>query len=79
MTNEQLKHLKTIFYGLSWRKSTDFRAVIMNSKRQVKGKLGHVVQIHVCLLPFAVSDALLQLLVNVYLHCNMLAKRRPIG
>ena len=24
---------------------------MMNSKRQVKGKLGHVVQIHVCRLP----------------------------
>ena len=24
---------------------------MMNSKRQVKGKLGHVVQIHVCCLP----------------------------
>ena len=34
-----------------WLESADFRVVIMNSKRQVDGKLGHVVQIHVCLLP----------------------------
>ena len=28
----------------------------MNSKAQVKEKLGHVVQIHVCRLPFAVNN-----------------------
>ena len=27
----------------------------MNSKRQVKGKLGHVIQIRVCRLPFDVN------------------------
>ena len=27
--------------------SSDFRVVIINTKRQLKGKLGHVVQIHV--------------------------------
>lgn len=26
--------------------SSDFRVVIINTKRQLKGKLGHVVQIH---------------------------------
>ena len=30
---------------------TDFRAVKMNSKRQVKENLGHVVHIHDCRLP----------------------------
>ena len=28
-----------------------FAGKVMNSKRQVKGKLGQVVQIHVCCLP----------------------------
>ena len=28
--------------------TTNFGVEIMNSKRQVKGKLGHVVQIRVC-------------------------------
>ena len=28
-----------------------FLEEVMNSKRQVKGKLGQVVQIHVCCLP----------------------------
>ena len=27
----------------------------MNSKEQFKGKLGHMVQIHFCRLPFAVN------------------------
>ena len=30
------------------RKTTHLSLEIMNSKRQVKGKLGHVVQIRVC-------------------------------
>ena len=30
------------------RETTDFRVEIMNSKRQVKGKLGNVVSIRVC-------------------------------
>ena len=29
-------------------KPTDFRVVITNSKRQVKGKLGYVEQIKIC-------------------------------
>ena len=32
------------------RETTKLGAVIMNSKRQVKTKLGHVVKIHVCRL-----------------------------
>ena len=31
---------------------------VMNSKRQVKGKRGHVVQIYVCRLPFDVKVTL---------------------
>ena len=30
------------------RETTNVCVEIMNSKRQLKGKLGHVVQIHVC-------------------------------
>ena len=30
----------------------------MNSKRQVKGELGHVLQIYVCRFPFAVNAML---------------------
>ena len=30
------------------RETTSLRVEVMNSKRQVQGKLGHVVQIHVC-------------------------------
>ena len=37
-------------YGKNWRESIDFRVVIMNGKRQVIGKLGQMVQIHVCRL-----------------------------
>ena len=33
-------------YPKNWREFTDFR-VVMNCKRQVNRKLGHVVQIHV--------------------------------
>ena len=32
------------------RETTHLYAEVMNSKRQVKGKLGHVVQIRVCRL-----------------------------
>ena len=30
------------------RETTNLRVEVMNSKRQAKGKLGHVVQIHAC-------------------------------
>ena len=35
--------------------TTNLCLEMMNSKRQVKEKLGHVVQIHVCRLPFDVN------------------------
>ena len=47
MSNEQIKTAENNSYEQNWRESTDFRVVIINSKRQVDGKLGHVVQIHV--------------------------------
>ena len=37
----------------------------MNSKAQVKGKLGHVVQIHVCRLPLAANMSL-----NLSVSCH---------
>ena len=50
MRNEQIKTAQNNFYGQNWRESTDFHVVIMNSKGQLRGKLCHVVQIHVCRL-----------------------------
>ena len=54
MRDKQMKTAENSSYGQNWRESTDFRVVIMNSKRQVNGKLCHAVRIHVCRLPFAV-------------------------
>ena len=43
MRNKQIKTALNNSQGQNWRKSTNFCVVIMNSKRQVNGKLGHVV------------------------------------
>ena len=40
--------LKTILMDKKLHETTSVCVEIMNSKRQVKGKFGHVVQIHVC-------------------------------
>ena len=50
---------------------TDFHVVIMKSNRQVKAKLGHVVQLHVCRLPFAesLSQSSLRQTANMCLYC----------
>ena len=45
--NEQIK---TILMDKKLRETTNLGVEIMNSKRQVKRKLGHVVQIRVCRL-----------------------------
>ena len=42
--------LKTILMDKKLRETTNLCAEIMNSKGQVKGKLGHVEQIRVCRL-----------------------------
>ena len=42
--------LKTILMDKKFLKASNLCVEIMNSERQVKGKLGHVVQIHVCRL-----------------------------
>ena len=43
------KQLKTILMDKKLHETTNFCVEIMKSKRQVKGKLGHVVQIRVFL------------------------------
>ena len=42
------KQLKTILMDKKLRETTNLCVEIMNSKRQVKGKLDHVVEIRVC-------------------------------
>ena len=49
--NEQMKTVQNNSYaGQKLREATNLCEEIMNSKRQVKGKLGHVVQTRVCRL-----------------------------
>ena len=48
--NEQIKTAQKIFMDKKLRETTYLCVEIMNSKRQVKGKIGHVVQIHFCRL-----------------------------
>ena len=55
MENEQIKQLKTILMDKKLWETTHLCLEMINSQRQVKGKLGHVVQIHVCRLPFNVN------------------------
>ena len=47
MENKQTKQLKTIFMDKKLRETAKLCVQIMNRKRQVNGKLGHVVQIRV--------------------------------
>ena len=45
------KHIYTIpndSYGQNWHKTTYFCLEAIKSKPKIRGKLGHVVQIHVC-------------------------------
>ena len=53
MKNKQIKTVQNNFYGENWLETTYFWVEVINSKRQLRGKLGHVVQIHV--LPFGVN------------------------
>ena len=48
--NEQIKTAQKIFVDKKLRETTYLCVEIMNSKRQVKGKIGHVVQIRFCRL-----------------------------
>ena len=48
---QQAKAAQSNSYGFIWRETIDFFVEVINSKRQEKGKLGHVVQIHFCRLP----------------------------
>ena len=48
--NEQTKTAQKIHVDKKLREITYLCVEIMNSRRQAKGKLGHVVQIHFCRL-----------------------------
>ena len=48
--NKQIKTVQKSSYGENWLETTYFGVEVINSKRQLRGKLGHVVQIHVCRL-----------------------------
>ena len=48
--NKQVKTVQNDSCGQNWHKTTYFCVEAINSKRKIRGKLGHVVQIHVCRL-----------------------------
>ena len=48
--NKQLKKVQNDSCGQNWHKTTYFCVEAINSKRKIRGKLGHVIQIHVCRL-----------------------------
>ena len=52
MNNKQIKVVQNNSYGLILKANVKLPIFVdvMNSKRQVKGRLGHVVDIHVCCL-----------------------------
>ena len=45
-----MKTVQNTSYGENWLETTHLGVEVINSKRQLRGKLGHVVQIHVCRL-----------------------------
>ena len=49
--NVQLKPVKNNCYGQTQREATNFGVEVMNSKVQVKEKLGHVLQLRFGRLP----------------------------
>ena len=48
--NKQMKTVQNNPYGENSLETTYFGVEVINSKRRLSGKLGHVVQIHVCRL-----------------------------
>ena len=48
--NKQLKKVQNDSCGQNYHKTTYFCVEEINDKRKIGGKLGHVVQIHVCRL-----------------------------
>ena len=51
--SQSRRHIKTVqnnSYVWNWRETTHFLVEVINSQRQLREKLGHVVQIHVCRL-----------------------------
>ena len=45
-----MKTVQNNSYGENWLETTYFGVEVINSKRQLRGKLGHVLQFHVCRL-----------------------------
>ena len=45
-----MKTVQNNSYGEDWLETTCFGVEVINSKRQFRGKLDHVMQIHVCRL-----------------------------
>ena len=45
--NELMKTAQSNSYGKNRHETNNLRVVVMNSQCNVKGKLGHVVQVHV--------------------------------
>ena len=45
-----MKTVQNNSYGENWLETTYFEVEVISSKRQLRGKLDHVVQIHVCCL-----------------------------
>ena len=51
MEKEQIKTVQNNSYEWKWPETTYIWLEVINSKRQITGKAGHVVQIHIW-LPF---------------------------
>ena len=48
MKKKQIKTVQNNSYGENWLETTYYGVEVINSKRQLRGKVGHVLQIHVC-------------------------------
>ena len=48
--NKQIKTARNDSYGYNWRETTFFGVEAINREWKIRGKLGHMVQIHVCRL-----------------------------
>ena len=47
---KQIKTVQNNSYTKNWHETTYIWVEVINSKRQIRGKFGHVVQIHFCRL-----------------------------
>ena len=48
--NKQIKRVQNDSYGKNWHKTTYFCVEAIKSKQTMRGKLGHMVQVHICRL-----------------------------